>query len=158
MTEPSGVAQRLLDWYDLERRDLPWRATRDPWGIWVSEVMLQQTRTEVVRQLFPRFMGRFPTPRDLALALLASSAGWGEIGSAAPRDEERTRGLEPAGYAPTQAVDAVFAAQPGAPRALADGAWPTGHPLAARVSALEDELLGLLAEELTRRPGPPRRK
>jgi len=62
----GSFAERLLDWFDREQRDLPWRHTSDPWAIWVSEIMLQQTRVEVVRQLYPRFMERFGTPADLA--------------------------------------------------------------------------------------------
>ena len=64
----TDFAARLLDWYDASRRDLPWRGSDDPWAIWVSEVMLQQTRVEVVRQIYPRFMQRFPNPQALAVA------------------------------------------------------------------------------------------
>ena len=46
-----SVRARLLAWYDRHARDLPWRRTRDPWAIWVSEVMLQQTRVEAVRDV-----------------------------------------------------------------------------------------------------------
>ncbi len=58
----------LLAWYDRHRRDLPWRRTRDPWAIWVSEVMLQQTRVETARPYFERFLARFPTFAVLAAA------------------------------------------------------------------------------------------
>jgi A/G-specific adenine glycosylase len=61
-----SFAARLLAWYREHRRDLPWRRTRDPWAIWVSEVMLQQTRVEAVREAFRRFVSRFPTPADFA--------------------------------------------------------------------------------------------
>jgi len=57
---------RLLAWYDRRRRDLPWRRRRDPWAIWVSEVMLQQTRVETVIRYYERFLARFPTPAALA--------------------------------------------------------------------------------------------
>ncbi len=81
MGKPHDVAARLLEWYDRERRDLPWRRVRDPWAIWVSEVMLQQTRVEVVRALYPGFLQRFPGPRALAAAsdddLLAAWQGLG---------------------------------------------------------------------------------
>jgi A/G-specific adenine glycosylase len=56
----------LLTWYAAERRDLPWRRTRDPWAIWVSEIMLQQTRVDTVVPYWERFMARFPTPLALA--------------------------------------------------------------------------------------------
>ncbi len=64
----GSFSQRLLRWFDRERRDLPWRRTRDPWAIWVSEVMLQQTRVEAVRAAFERFVARYPTPRSFAEA------------------------------------------------------------------------------------------
>lgn len=61
-------AARLLPWFDRHRRDLPWRRTSDPWAIWVSEVMLQQTRVEAVREPFVRFLEHFPTPAAFARA------------------------------------------------------------------------------------------
>lgn len=64
----APFAARLLAWFDEHRRDLPWRRTRDPWAIWVSEIMLQQTRVEAVREPFARFLARFPTPADFAAA------------------------------------------------------------------------------------------
>lgn len=92
LTKPEDVAappsaqvarlQRdLLAWYCVARRDLPWRRTRDPWAIWVSEIMLQQTRVETVTPYFERFMARFPTPLALADApedeVLAAWSGLG---------------------------------------------------------------------------------
>jgi len=62
--------QALLDWFDRHRRDLPWRRKRDPYGIWLSEVMLQQTRVEVVLPYYERFLDRFPTVETLAAAPL----------------------------------------------------------------------------------------
>ncbi|MFC5404527.1 A/G-specific adenine glycosylase [Cohnella soli] len=58
----------LLNWYRKERRDLPWRRSRDPYHIWVSEIMLQQTRVDTVIPYFNRFVDRFPTVGDLAEA------------------------------------------------------------------------------------------
>ncbi len=58
----------LVRWYEAARRDLPWRLDSDPYRIWVSEVMLQQTRVEAVIPYFERFMGRFPTLDSLAAA------------------------------------------------------------------------------------------
>lgn len=58
----------LLRWYDRNKRDLPWRRTRDPYAIWVSEVMAQQTRIETVIGYYGRFMERFPTTASLAAA------------------------------------------------------------------------------------------
>ena len=62
------VPQKLLAWYDRNRRDLPWRRSRDPYAIWVSEVMLQQTQVKTVLGHYPRFLGRFPSVRALARA------------------------------------------------------------------------------------------
>ncbi|KPJ78309.1 MAG: A/G-specific adenine glycosylase [Deltaproteobacteria bacterium SG8_13] len=58
--------KRLLDWYRDSRRKLPWRETKDPYRIWVSEVMLQQTRVETVIPYFLRFLQRFPYLPSLA--------------------------------------------------------------------------------------------
>jgi A/G-specific adenine glycosylase len=65
---PRAFPAALLAWYEQARRDLPWRRSRDPWAIWVSEVMLQQTRVEAVRDAFVRFVAEFPTPASLAAA------------------------------------------------------------------------------------------
>lgn len=62
------MRKHLLSWYDGNRRDLPWRASRDPYGVWVSEIMLQQTRVAVVVDRYQAFMKRFPTLADLAAA------------------------------------------------------------------------------------------
>ncbi|MEW6698187.1 MAG: A/G-specific adenine glycosylase [Bacillota bacterium] len=58
----------LLDWYLTSKRDLPWRLSKDPYAIWVSEIMLQQTRVDTVLAYYTRFLQRFPTVRDLAQA------------------------------------------------------------------------------------------
>lgn len=60
--------QDLLSWYEQEKRSLPWRETGDPYRIWVSEIMLQQTRVDTVIPYYERFMERFPTIEDLAEA------------------------------------------------------------------------------------------
>ena len=58
----------LLSWYRREKRDLPWRENRDPYRIWISEIMLQQTRVEAVKPYFFRFFEHFPRISDLASA------------------------------------------------------------------------------------------
>ena len=66
---PSGIDSlraALLAWHDASARDLPWRGERDPYRIWVSEIMLQQTRAETVIPYYLRFLEAFPTPRALA--------------------------------------------------------------------------------------------
>lgn len=62
------IARRLLRWYRDNRRDLPWRKASDPYAVWVSEVMLQQTQVSTVEPYFRRWMDRFPTVGALATA------------------------------------------------------------------------------------------
>ena len=62
----EDLRQRLLDWYHAAKRSMPWRETRDPYAIWVSEVMLQQTQVATVLPYYQRWMERFPTAGDLA--------------------------------------------------------------------------------------------
>lgn len=64
----TGIAPILLDWYDRCGRDLPWRRTRDPYLIWLSEVILQQTRVAQGRAYYERFAARFPDVASLAAA------------------------------------------------------------------------------------------
>jgi A/G-specific adenine glycosylase len=69
--EPEKIARlrrQLLEWYARNARDLPWRRSSDPYAIWVSEIMLQQTRVAVVFERYQAFMARFPTLVSLALA------------------------------------------------------------------------------------------
>ena len=77
--EPLGVL--LLRWYDANKRNLPWRTTQDPYCIWVSEVMLQQTRVPVVVGYYERFLQRFPDISSLARARIVSVlAVWSGLG------------------------------------------------------------------------------
>ena len=69
-TDTSALAQALLAWYHTVKRDLPWRQTHDPYAIWVSEVMLQQTQVKTVMSYYLRFLERFPTVNKLAEAEL----------------------------------------------------------------------------------------
>jgi len=66
------VSALLLRWFDKNARDLPWRRTRDPYAIWIAEIMLQQTQSETVKPYYRRFLARFPTVRRLARARLDS--------------------------------------------------------------------------------------
>lgn len=67
-SEITAIRKGLLAWYADHRRDLPWRRSSDPYAVWVSEVMLQQTRVSVVVDYFERWMQRFPTIERLAAA------------------------------------------------------------------------------------------
>src|SRR6187401_1090561 len=62
------IAQTLVAWYRDEQRDLPWRRTRDPYAIWVSEIMLQQTQVKTVIPYYERWMRALPTVQSLAKA------------------------------------------------------------------------------------------
>lgn len=77
----AALRRRLREWYLASRRDLPWRRTRDPWAIWVSEVMLQQTTVAVGLVRYPDFLSRFPTVEAMAAAterdVLAAWSGLG---------------------------------------------------------------------------------
>ena len=71
----------LLAWYDEQRRDLPWRKSRDPYRVWLSEIMLQQTRVAAVIERYEEFLRRFPTVENLARAREASVlAAWSGLG------------------------------------------------------------------------------
>ena len=79
-------AQALLAWYETRRRPLPWRATRDPYALLVSEVMLQQTQAARVVPYYERFLARFPTPAALAGAPVRDVlAAWSGLGYTAAR-------------------------------------------------------------------------
>jgi A/G-specific adenine glycosylase len=77
----AGLRGALLRWYRRERRDLPWRRTRDPYRVWISEAMLQQTRVETVIPYYERFLARFPDVAALAEAPLDDVLGaWQGLG------------------------------------------------------------------------------
>ncbi|HEY8426965.1 MAG TPA: A/G-specific adenine glycosylase [Sandaracinaceae bacterium] len=118
----------LLDWYDANKRDLPWRRTRDPYAVWVSEIMLQQTRVETVVPYYERFLARFPTAAALAAAsedeVLASWSGLGyyrrarllhagvrevveRYGGEVPRDAEARRSLPGVGRYTAGAIGSI---------------------------------------------------
>jgi len=62
------IQKNLLSWYQREHRDLPWRRTKDPYAIWVSEIMLQQTQVDTVIPYYEKWMKLFPTIPKLAKA------------------------------------------------------------------------------------------
>src|SRR5271163_3349051 len=71
----------MLAWYEAHARDLPWRANRDPYRVWLSEIMLQQTRVAAVQEHYHRFLRRFPTIKKLAAARETSVlAAWSGLG------------------------------------------------------------------------------
>ena len=75
------MREALLSWFDENARDLPWRRTRDPWSILVSEVMLQQIQVKRAIPFYDRFLTRFPTVESLAGAPLSDAIrAWGDLG------------------------------------------------------------------------------
>lgn len=107
----TSLRTKLLAWYDANKRDLPWRQSRDPYAIWISETMLQQTRVETVIPYYARFLERFPTVDSLASADRDDVLGhWAGLGY-----YSRARNL----HAAAQAVVNDFAGQlPAEPEAL----------------------------------------
>jgi A/G-specific adenine glycosylase len=134
LVDVPAVQRALLSWYARARRDLPWRRTRDPYAIWLSEVMLQQTRVETVIPYYERFLAAYPTLHALAEAPLEDVLGlWSGLGyyrrarllHAAARSVEDERG----GLLPHDAAGLL--ALPGVGRytagAVASIAW--GEPV-----------------------------
>jgi A/G-specific adenine glycosylase len=133
----TAVSRLLLDWYGRGHRALPWRATSDPYRIWVSEIMLQQTRAQAAIPYYERFLARFPTVEALAAAsedeVLALWAGLGYYTRARnlrraaqeavaaggfPRDYEAIRALPGIGDYTAAAVASIAF---GLPHAVIDG-------------------------------------
>jgi A/G-specific adenine glycosylase len=129
------MTRNLLAWYDKARRKLPWRETRDPYAIWISEIMLQQTRVAAVIPYYHRFLDRFPDIATLAAAtepdLLACWSGLGyysrarnvqkaarQMNGVFPSDYESIRALAGVGdYTAAAVASLAF----GLPHAVLDG-------------------------------------
>ena len=98
----SIIRRRLKEWYRGSKRELPWRATRDPYRIWVSEIMLQQTRVAVVIPYYRRFLERYPDLPALARAseaeLLACWSGLGYYGRARNLQKAARQMLKAGGF------------------------------------------------------------
>jgi A/G-specific adenine glycosylase len=131
--QDRSFRENALAWYDLRRRDLPWRATRDPYRIWLSEIMLQQTRVAAVIAHYHEFLRRFPTVEKLAAArepsVLAAWSGLGyyrrarmlhaaakvivrELGGKFPATEEALRELPGIGRYTAAAIASIAFDQP----------------------------------------------
>ena len=113
----SEIADKLIDWYGVNGRDLPWRRTRDPYRIWLSEVILQQTRIAQGMDYYLRFVARFPDVGALAAAdedeVLKLWQGLGyysrarNLHAAARQVVERYGGRFPAAYADVRSLKGV---------------------------------------------------
>jgi A/G-specific adenine glycosylase len=103
----SKIADRLLAWYGRAGRDLPWRKTRDPYRIWLSEIMLQQTGVATVIPYYQRFLERFPTVEALAQSSIDEViALWAGLGY-----YSRARNLHAAARVVAERFDGVFPAE-----------------------------------------------
>jgi len=80
-TGTRAFQRRLLAWYDSNRRELPWRRDREPYRVWLSEIMLQQTRVAAVLEYYRKFLRRFPSVEKLAAARESSVlSAWSGLG------------------------------------------------------------------------------
>jgi len=145
----------LLEWYGQSRRDLPWRRTRDPYAIWVSETMLQQTRVDTVLPYYARFLRELPdvmslagAPEERVLALwsglgyyrrarmlhAAAKTVAGEHGGRLPEEADALRRLEGVGAYTAGAIASIAF---GKRAALVDG---NVARVLARLFAIEDDV------------------
>ncbi len=132
-----AISDLLLPWYEFGHRDLPWRRTNDPYRIWISEIMLQQTRAQAVIPYYERFLARFPDVAALAAAteqeVLALWSGLGyysrarnlrraalqiHVAGGFPRDYESIRSLPGIGDYTAAAIASIAF---GLPHAVLDG-------------------------------------
>lgn len=67
-SEREAFQTAFMAWYDEHRRDLPWRQNQEPYRVWLSEIMLQQTQVQTVIPYYERFLATFPTVEDLSAA------------------------------------------------------------------------------------------
>jgi A/G-specific adenine glycosylase len=141
------LQRALVDWYRAGHRDLPWRRTRDPYAIWVSEIMLQQTRVETVTPYFERWMARFPSVRALAAAPLDEVlAAWAGLGYYA-----RARHLHAAAREVAARYDGRVPSEPEAVRALPGvGRYTAGAILSLAFGRAEPILDGNVTRVLAR--------
>jgi A/G-specific adenine glycosylase len=175
---PAAIRRALLAWFRRHARPLPWRKTKDPYAVWISEVMLQQTAISTAIPYYDRFLRAFPTVERLAAAPLEQVLGlWSglgyyrrahslhaaakkianEYGGRFPRDYEAARSLPGIG---AYTASAVLSIAYGVPRAALDGnvarviarllALPPSFRETGFRTALRNELERLLSR---RRPG-----
>jgi len=166
--DQTTIRRKLGRWYDRNKRDLPWRRTSDPYAIWISEIMLQQTRVAAVIPYYERFLARFPRVEDLAAAsateVLAMWSGLGYYSRARnlqkaarqivaaggfPRDYEAIRALAGVGDYTAAAVGSIAF---GLPHAAIDG---NVRRVVMRLTGDGNADVGAVAAQLldARRPG-----
>jgi len=166
--DQTAIRRNLVRWYNRHQRDLPWRRTSDPYAIWISEIMLQQTRVAAVIPYYERFLDRFPRVEDLATAseteVLAMWSGLGYYSRARnlqkaarqivdaggfPGDYESIRALAGVGDYTAAAVGSIAF---GLPHAAIDG---NVRRVMMRLTGDADADIGAVADELldANRPG-----
>lgn len=147
MDRDLQIRRALLRWFATAKRPLEWRKTRDPYAVWVSEIMLQQTRVETVTPYFVRWMRRFPTVRALAEASLDDVlAHWAGLGYYA-----RARNLHAAAREVVASWGGRFPTEAAAVRALPGvGAYTAGAILSIAFDAAEPIVDGNVVRVLAR--------
>jgi A/G-specific adenine glycosylase len=149
--DETGIRRALILWYERVKRDLPWRRTRDPYAIWISEIMLQQTRVAAVIPYYEKFLAAFPDAAALAAApeekVLAMWAGLGYYSRARnlqkaartmtgrfPADYESIRDLPGVGDYTAAAIASIAF---GLPHAAVDG---NVRRVIARLTGMDSEI------------------
>ncbi|HEX2569961.1 MAG TPA: A/G-specific adenine glycosylase [Polyangia bacterium] len=143
----TSLRAALIAWYRRHQRDLPWRRTRDPYAIWVSEIMLQQTRVETVTPRYERWLERFPTVQALAETPLDDVlAEWAGLGYYA-----RARNLHAAAKEVAEHYGGELPDDPAAIRALPGvGRYTAGAILSLAFGRAEPVLDGNVTRVLSR--------
>jgi A/G-specific adenine glycosylase len=151
----QGIARSLCAWFEASARDLPWRRTRDPYAIWLSEIMLQQTRVDTVVPYYERFLGRYPDAASLARAevddVLSMWSGLGyyrrarELHAAAREVVERYGGKLPSEASELKKLPGIGAYTAGAISSIAFGraeALVDGNVarVLSRIEGIEDDV------------------
>jgi len=149
--------RRLLRWFDRNQRDLPWRRDRDAYHVWLSEIMLQQTRVGAVVEHYHRFLERFPTLEVLAAAPLSSVlAAWSGLGyyrrahrlhAAAREVDHRCQGRFPSTRAELEALPGI-----GRYSSAAIASIAFGEPVAAVDGNVERVLQRVLGRSMSGKP------
>lgn len=150
LRDPVRLRRRLLDWYRAHGRDLPWRASAgerpDPYRVWLTEIMLQQTRVAAATPYIQAFLGRWPTVRDLAAAPLDDVlAAWAGLGYYA-----RARNLHRCAQVVANDMGGAFPEPPAGLRALSGVGPYTAAAIAAiafghRAAAVDGNVERVLA-------------
>ncbi|MEJ2202291.1 MAG: A/G-specific adenine glycosylase, partial [Desulfuromonadaceae bacterium] len=141
--DTASVAPLLLSWYGRQGRDLPWRQTRDPYRIWLSEIMLQQTGVETVIPYYLKFLDRFPSATALATADLdAVIELWAGLGY-----YSRARNL----HATARKIVAEFDGNFPAEQSLLESLPGIGRSTAGAILAIAFEQKGVILDGNVRR-------